>query len=354
MNSSTGLKGGLAAIADKFKKLALVLDRGSDGSRRGSSVGNSTGSSTDGAGISISPVPTPKDGSSVGRAVAHKQHHGYLPTPTASMAGQFQRHLSLRAAATETEIQLPPAGNSNVPGSLLAPSTVAAAAAPAAPTAAVSAAASPPAALGLHQDGQCAGAAGLKAGEGDTADMPPLAPGAVPTFGGCGAPAVTRPGHAASASSVQDTPSAAVQGNSTARSGGVSEPLRLGPSSLPGPLLLAMSPHLPPALQRDHWCLVDFVVLKKLYDGYASLICKVRHLAASMGSSCVVAHSTCLPCNFWTWSSEASSGATWMVQHSSSYASACTPAQHSDQNVVLRPSWLHCRRVTASLAPLLP
>lgn len=275
-----------------------MLDRGSDGSSRGSS----TGSSTDGAGISISPVPTPKDGSSVVRALAHKQHHGYLPTPTAAKAGQVQRHFSLRAAATETETQPSPAGRIiHVPDSLLQPSTVTAAAAPAAPTAAASAAASPPAALGLHQNGQCAGAAGTQAGEGDTADMPPLALGAVPTFGGCAA-GVKHPGHTTSASSVQDTPSAAVQGVSTgtARSGVVSEPLQLGPSSLPGPLLLAVSPHLPPALQREHWCLVDFVVLKKLYDGYASVICKVRHVAASMGRLLIITHTTCLPRTFRT------------------------------------------------------
>jgi hypothetical protein len=52
-------------------------------------------------------------------------------------------------------------------------------------------------------------------------------------------------------------------------------PLRLGPASLPGPLLLGVSQWLPRSMQRDTWCLADFVVQKKLYEGYASTICKV-------------------------------------------------------------------------------
>jgi hypothetical protein len=35
--------------------------------------------------------------------------------------------------------------------------------------------------------------------------------------------------------------------------------------------LLALCPHLPPSMQRTEWCLDDFIVLEKLYKGYASV-----------------------------------------------------------------------------------
>jgi hypothetical protein len=53
-------------------------------------------------------------------------------------------------------------------------------------------------------------------------------------------------------------------------------PIKLGPAVLPGPLLLAVSPQLPPSMKREQWCLADFVVQRQLYAGYASTICKAR------------------------------------------------------------------------------
>jgi hypothetical protein len=41
-------------------------------------------------------------------------------------------------------------------------------------------------------------------------------------------------------------------------------------------MLLAVSPWLPRSMQREHWCLADFALQKKIYDGYASTICRVR------------------------------------------------------------------------------
>jgi hypothetical protein len=52
--------------------------------------------------------------------------------------------------------------------------------------------------------------------------------------------------------------------------------VRLGPASLPGPLLLAVSPRLPANMRREQFCLADFQVLHRLYDGHASTICKAR------------------------------------------------------------------------------
>jgi serine/threonine protein kinase len=35
--------------------------------------------------------------------------------------------------------------------------------------------------------------------------------------------------------------------------------------------LLALCPHLPPSMQRAEWCMDDFIVMEKLYKGYASV-----------------------------------------------------------------------------------
>lgn len=51
--------------------------------------------------------------------------------------------------------------------------------------------------------------------------------------------------------------------------------LSLAPANTPEPVLLAVNPRLPPKLQRDDWCLDEFVLHKRLYDGYASTIYKV-------------------------------------------------------------------------------
>lgn len=56
----------------------------------------------------------------------------------------------------------------------------------------------------------------------------------------------------------------------------VPKTLALAPANTPEPVLLAVSPRIPPNLQRRRWCLADFVLHKKLYDGYASTIYKVR------------------------------------------------------------------------------
>lgn len=53
-------------------------------------------------------------------------------------------------------------------------------------------------------------------------------------------------------------------------------PIVLAPPATAEPVLLAVTKRLPPAMQRQRWCLADFVVQKRLYDGYASTISKVR------------------------------------------------------------------------------
>eukprot|EP00775_Hariotina_reticulata_P007638 gene7638-7840_t len=54
------------------------------------------------------------------------------------------------------------------------------------------------------------------------------------------------------------------------------QPIVLAPPATTEPVLLAVAKWLPPAMQRQHWCLADFVVQKRLYDGYASTISKAQ------------------------------------------------------------------------------
>ncbi len=45
------------------------------------------------------------------------------------------------------------------------------------------------------------------------------------------------------------------------------------PPPLPGhkSTILAICPQLPPSMQRAEWCLDDYVIMEKLYTGYASV-----------------------------------------------------------------------------------
>eukprot|EP00879_Flechtneria_rotunda_P021089 GHRR01022217.1.p1 GENE.GHRR01022217.1~~GHRR01022217.1.p1 ORF type:complete len:645 (+),score=207.23 GHRR01022217.1:1136-3070(+) len=54
----------------------------------------------------------------------------------------------------------------------------------------------------------------------------------------------------------------------------VQKPITLAPASQKGPVLMAVSPRLAPAMQRNVWCMKDFILQKRLYDGYASTIYK--------------------------------------------------------------------------------
>lgn len=314
MACCAGLKGGLAAIASTFKKLALVLDHSTEDEHGGSSTGNSPVScSSDGGGISISPVPTPKDGSSKLRAFAYKQHHGYLPSPTASSGGALSRAVSSKSIAGSSLS----CATSNRFAELSATS-------PSDAQAATSAAA----AAQMTDAGRVLSAAGATLAKAavaanslqvsptaaaveDALGLQPLPPGAVPTFGPAGvlagaAAASTAAAHEStvrfrgcvllakdfgaglgnpsgdSAASMSPKPSSsaplAVDGAADdvkVAASTAAVPLKLGPASLPGPLLLGVSQWLPRSMQRDTWCLADFVVQKKLYEGYASVICKV-------------------------------------------------------------------------------
>lgn len=300
---AAGLKGGLAAIASKFKKLALELghshehEASNSSSVDGASIstyGASTSFTMDGeAQVSISPVPTPKDGTSVLRALAYKQHHGYLPSPTASSAGAMRKSFSeklasgsglsragsesvSRAASTKL-LDIPSTGLEGIPDACTGPVT--------APASSMLSAAGAP-------------GDGASAPTGTHGSLLPLPPGAVPMFGPAAAAAAAKatPADAGNITASSLLSSAAMSGSV----GGISSagnqpqqrsvpdsspvagqpkltgPYKLGPASLPGPMLLAVSPWLPRAMQRDYWCLADFVVQKKLYDGYASTICRVR------------------------------------------------------------------------------
>lgn len=252
-----------------LKKLALVLDGNSSSTTNHASTSGDAEapSSSESASISVSPIPTPKDGNSAAKAAAYKQHHGYLPTPTASSAGQQQKRWSSKSGAAGSTLSR--AGSTKATQQAAADETAMPAAA--------------------------------AAGTTDTAlpapgGMSPLPPGAVPLFGAAAAAATAAAAvtglHAVAATDTDISSSTAQPGMRTGacrtvdnsrHSAGSSAavpsiattPLKLGPASLPGPLLLAVSPNLPPALQRDWWCLSDFVVQKKLYDGFASTICKV-------------------------------------------------------------------------------
>lgn len=285
----TGLKGGLAAIANTFKKLALVLDHSSDHDT--SSNGSSTNGSSDGdAGVSIDPVPTPKDGTSAVRALAYKQHHGYLPSPTASSAGGLRKSFTQKST---TGSGLSRAGSAKLFDAASAGDEGAAASGPATASAVSM----------LSAAGAAVASAAAAGGCGDSqTGLSALPPGAVPLFGAAAtaptaklpradaldslpSPGLKQPGAGAEYTSQGPTSSSR---NGTSEAGapkGLCGPFNLGPASLPGPLLLAVSPWLPRNMQRDHWCLSDFVVQKKLYDGYASTICKVS-LASNIFDLC--------------------------------------------------------------------
>jgi hypothetical protein len=272
---ASGLKGGLAAITNTFKKLTLALDHSSD--RDTSSNGSSTNGSSDGdASVSISPVPTPKDGTSAGRALAYKQHHGYLPSPTASSAGALRKSFTLKSTtgsglSCASSAKLPDADSTGIEGA----------------AAAVTASA-----VSMLSAAGAAGACAAAAAGDSHAGCSPLPPGAVPLFGAAAIAAAAKmpsadlldslsskqPGAGSEGASQGLNNSSGVDASEAGAPKGLSGPFKLAPSSLPGPLLLAVSPWLPRNMRRDHWCLADFVVQKKLYDGYASTICKVTHI----------------------------------------------------------------------------
>jgi hypothetical protein len=253
LSPPAGLRGGLAAIKSKFKQLALVLESGPDHDFQGSSSTEITPPS-----LPATLNPSSEGGSGSGgsasqqHALEYKWQHGYLPTPSASSAGHISRKGSF-------VVPLSRASSSKLTDTAIAATGDAAAAA-----------------------------------AGDAAADSSLPAGAVPVFGpagqlSTGSSASTCSKHTApaSVSGPQGAQSnSRVNSNATEVSSGVSSmpavtlkapgQIRLGPASLPGPLLLAVSSWLPPAMQRDHWCLSDFVVMKKLYEGYASSICKVR------------------------------------------------------------------------------
>lgn len=300
-----GLKGGLAAIAHKFKLLALSLDPHSsehtpDGIADGTSTSASAASTSFGggteSGISYSPVPTPKDGTSGLRALAYKHHHGFLPSPTALSAGGVRTSLSQKGG---TGLGLSRAGSQSVSraGSsrlLDAANTGDGAAGPV--TAPADSVHVPPA-LGAAVSGTAPSDAGVSAQGQGSAALSPLPPGAVPLFGAAAAvnplgagsssslgASIAAPGPQESVSgqmysgSGQRQGAASMDSTSSAVSGApkLSGPFKLGPASLPTPMLLAVSPWLPRSMQRDHWCLADFVLQKKIYDGYASTICRAK------------------------------------------------------------------------------
>jgi hypothetical protein len=297
-----------------------VLAEGSD---NGSSEMSPGSCSSDSESLSISPVPTPKDGNSVVRAAAYKQHHGYLPTPHASSAGgmSFKMHSGAGAAvyrAGSTSLSRPSpttlsrAGSTSLSraGSMSlsradSTSLCASRASSKSMSRANSTKLLPEEGGDYSTANESASGAGMLSAAGravadaascallpqgsSPASLMPLPPGAVPVFGATAAAgaasepsssSIRQPGSGpddvvAGASSVQQGSSGSGSGQSLGGTG-KSGPLKLGPANLPGPLLLAVSPWLPRALQRDHWCLADFAVQKKVYDGYASTICKVR------------------------------------------------------------------------------
>jgi hypothetical protein len=80
----------------------------------------------------------------------------------------------------------------------------------------------------------------------------------------------------------------------------VPQSLSLAPASVVEPTLLAVSPRLAPGIQRSCWCMADFVIQKKLYEGYASTICKVSCLEGDYAQRVRVLD-TCVhvPCYMW-------------------------------------------------------
>lgn len=306
---AAGLKGGLAAISHKVKLLALSLDPHSSehASPNSSAAGGSTdGTSTSASGgstscggaiepsISFSPVPTPKDGTSALRALAYKHHHGFLPSPTASSAGGVRTSLSqkggmglgLSRAGSESVSR---AGSSRLLDAVSTEGDTTAE--PVTAPQGLADSVRVPLAAGAAVAGTACGDAGVPA------SLPLLPPGAVPLLGAAAAanPVVAvsssssfGAGFAASGS-LGSIPGqmyagrgqqrdAAGMDSSSAASGApkLAGPFKLGPASLSTPMLLAVSPWLPRSMQRDQWCLADFVLQKKIHDGYASTICRVR------------------------------------------------------------------------------
>jgi hypothetical protein len=51
------------------------------------------------------------------------------------------------------------------------------------------------------------------------------------------------------------------------------QPSFLPPPPTPGSksTILALCPQIPPSMQRAEWCLDDYIVMEKLYKGYASV-----------------------------------------------------------------------------------
>lgn len=313
---AAGLKGGLAAIAHKFKLLALSLDPHSSehaspnssaagGSTDGTSVSASGGSTSCGGGggteasISFSPVPTPKDGTSALRALAYKHHHGFLPSPKASSAGGVCTSLSQKGGMG---LGLSCAGSESVSRAsssrlLDAVSTEGdTAAEPVTAPQGLADSARVPLAAGAAVASTACGDAGVPGQGQGPASLPLLPPGAMPLLSAAAAanPVVadssssfgagiaasgsqgSTPGQTYAGSGQQQD--AASMNSSSAASGApkLAGPFKLGPASLPTPMLLAVSPWLPRSMQRDQWCLADFVLQKKIYDGCASTICRVR------------------------------------------------------------------------------
>lgn len=267
-------------MAHRFKRLTLTFDSSSIEQERHSTSSSEGGTRDAGSGLSIDPTPTPKDGSSELRAQTYKQHHGYLPTPCALSAGMLHKVWSMNSDTEAADLFADGGTLDDSTG----PST------------------QPPTAAGEQEGAEVAAAAACTdAGASTIMSLQPLPPGVVPVFGAAAAAATATmaaadkavqddsrradsPASCSSSAHASPRPlsrqavdcSASDAGPSnSSRQTGFGQPLQLGPATLPGPLLLAVSPWLPSSMQRDHWGLSDFVVLKNLYDGYASRICRV-------------------------------------------------------------------------------
>jgi hypothetical protein len=213
------------------------------------------------------------------QALEYKHQHGYLPSPSASSPGNRQ---SLRQA-TSIKSSLSRACSSklsldNSTGGLCA-------------------------AEGDDDDDDDESEA---AAEDDSSllQLPALPPGAVPVFGSSStAAASATPAAAAAGVSLSSNPASSSSSIKAAPSSKPMQPqqrqqpaatvsiaaaqipksLSLAPANVVEPTLLAVSPRLAPAMQRSCWCMADFVIQKKLYEGYASTICKVRKSCQASG-----------------------------------------------------------------------
>jgi hypothetical protein len=213
------------------------------------------------------------------QALEYKHQHGYLPSPSASSPGDRQ---SLRQA-TSIKSSLSRACSSklsldNSTGGLGAAEN--------------------------DDEEECEAAA--EDGDSSLLQLPALPPGAVPVFGSSSSTAtasVPAAGAAVAAGvSVSSLPasssSSSIKAASSSKANSsssqpyqqqrqqpaatasiaaaqVPKSLSLAPANVVEPTLLAVSPRLTPAMQRSCWCMADFVIQKKLYEGYASTICKV-------------------------------------------------------------------------------